>query len=142
MLDILEFDEEITAVLAHEVGHVVKKHGVQMYQRQVALRIIGGIIALSTNASDAFSMGFDFVKALITNGYSREAERQADLCAVNYLRKAKCDPQVFLKVLYKVKDMEKHEIPDFLVYLKTHPPAEQRIKYVKEYIRALYESEK
>jgi len=137
MLDILESDEEIMAVLAHEIGHVVKKHGVQMYQQQVALSIIGSIIALNTKASTAFSMGFDFVKILITRGYSRGAEKEADLCAVNYLHKAKYNPQVFLRVLHKIKDMEKHETPESSVYLRTHPPTEERIKYIEDYIKRL-----
>ena len=70
-----QHDEELMAVLAHEVGHVRRRHGLRQLLQSLgvsamAMAVFGDVTALSTFTGVA--------PALLQAGYSRDMEREAD----------------------------------------------------------------
>ncbi len=130
-------EDQLAAVLAHEVAHVANKDGVNSISKarwsQVftamgteAARQYGGAAG---NLVTLFEGSIDDVfKTIAVNGYSREAEARADKDAVATLSRAGYDPRALSKVLEKMMAKEKGTSGGIF---KTHPPTSQRLASVK-----------
>ena len=136
-------EDEVAAILAHEIGHVSLKHGMKAIsssRRTEALLEIAKFAA-SNSGSDALSgltssfggvIG-DIVKTMVTSGYSRDLEKAADLEAVRILHDVGYDPAALVRVL---KAMETKLKPGGKDFAKTHPDPEVRIAYLNDAIKA------
>lgn len=97
MLRCCENEDSAAAVLAHEIGHVQNRHGLQIIQRSritKALSIFLGESAktvargVSPMLAEAFEGAIsDVTSALIYKGYSPSFEREADMAAVTILER-------------------------------------------------------
>lgn len=104
-------EDELAAVLAHEIAHVTHRHGLLQikkanlaqafqYLGSGALQVAGQNNADLQKLTEVFDDSVkDVVGALITSGYSREAEQEADVSGREFLRLAGYDPQALTRVL-------------------------------------------
>lgn len=91
-------DKVITAVLAHELGHVQHRHGLRML---VQASVLGGLGALVLGD---FSTLLAAVPVFLGQAhYSREAEREADAHAVLLLKAAAISPAVMVTLFEKLE---------------------------------------
>ena len=108
-------EEEVAAVLAHEIAHVTLRHGVAAIQQgnlAQAFTYLGAGAAQATmnqedlNAlTDLFDGSVnDVVQTLVTSGYSRDAEYAADKLGREFLAGAGYDPQALAHVLGCMQD--------------------------------------
>jgi predicted Zn-dependent protease len=108
-------EEEVAAVLAHEIAHVTLRHGVAAIQQgnlAQAFTYLGAGAAQATmnqedlNAlTDLFDGSVDdVVQTLVTSGYSRDAEYAADKLGREFLAGAGYDPQALVHVLGCMQD--------------------------------------
>lgn len=138
-------EDAVAAVLAHEIGHVEYKHGLQAIKKS---RITTALITIGTESAKNFggkdlatlTKTFegsisDITSTLINNGYSRNFERQADLAAVTILKRVGYDPNGLVDML---KVMEKRLKPGGLGFAKTHPSPASRIAYIQKHIGSTY----
>ncbi len=134
-------EDEVAAILAHEIGHVSLKHGLSAISQgrwtEAALEIAkyaaqSSDSALLRNLTDSFGgVISDIVKTMVTSGYSRDLEKQADLEAVRILHDVGYDPAALVRVL---KAMEPKLKPGGKDFAKTHPDPETRIAYLNDAI--------
>ncbi len=132
-------EEMLAAVLAHEVGHVSAKHGLQSIQKS---RLLEAFKLIGQTAADRYgpeelsrlttifegALG-DVVDTLIIRGYDRKFEYQADELAVKCLAAAGFAPRGlpdFLEILAGAGASEQGK-----GWFKTHPSAGQRLERVK-----------
>jgi predicted Zn-dependent protease len=130
-------EDEVAAILAHEIGHVSLKHGLSAISagrwaeaaKQIAL--YAGQTSSSGLLRDLTSsfggVVTDIAKTMIVSGYSRDLEKAADLEAVRILHDTGYDPNALVRVL---KTMETHLKPGAPDFAKTHPDPKDRITYV------------
>jgi len=113
-------DDELAAILAHEIGHVCARHSVKRLQNGLGYQVLQILVIAGAKdnytkrkASEAFG------HLMMAN--SREDEYEADALAVKYLKKADYDPKAMVKVLDKLLEwqMEKRTTPKRYWY--THP---------------------
>lgn len=106
LVELVGRDEKvITAVLAHELGHVRHRHGVRLL---VQATVLSGLAAVVLGD---FSTVLAGVPVLLGQAsYSREAEREADAEAVRILRAAGISPEVMVTLFDKLEEeMDKAE---------------------------------
>jgi Zn-dependent protease with chaperone function len=121
-------DEEIIAVLAHEAGHVVRRHGLRLlFQNSlIALGVtwlIGDVSALAAAAPTA----------LLQAKYSRDLEREADSYALVALRVNGVPAEHFAVMLERLEDSaEISGTAGVLDYLSSHPVTSERIERVRQ----------
>lgn len=130
LLEMMETDAELAAVLAHESAHITHVHAVKGYERQVALTVAGVFLAVATGDADSY----DFVQTIgdiITVGYSKDQEYDADATGLRYIARAGYDPEAMLSLLNKLSDLEYRLTGGRRGYSRTHPATENRIKQVK-----------
>lgn len=124
-------EDELAAVLAHEIQHIVAKDPLKAIQSQ-RLKALGTFTAGEAVGSGSGALGIfqdsvmDISGTLLQKGYSRSQEKDADLGALKLLAAAGYDPQALLDMLEKIKAVEKKKIKAF----SAHPSAAKRIDYV------------
>jgi Zn-dependent protease with chaperone function len=129
LVSLAKADEEIIAVLAHEAGHVVRRHGLrQLFQNSVVALAITWLIG------DVSVLAAAAPTALLQANYSRDLEREADAYAIDVLRLNAISPEHFAVVLERL-DQSAGEGADAggpLAYLSSHPVTSERIAQVRE----------
>jgi len=135
LLDKLDSDDEIAAVLAHELGHIVCRHSVKRLQSALGYNLLS-ILTFAATKDLRFKRGTDMAFGQIMLGYSREDELMADKLAVKYLRKAGYNALAAVSVLEKLKQIEKEAPLRGLIpaYARTHPFLPERIARIREEI--------
>lgn len=142
MLRECETEDELAAVLAHEIAHVQREHGIKAikddrfkeFGKVVAVEAAGhaaGQSGLPVAESARFLAGAagDMTKQLLVDGYSRKAEAEADRDAVVILGRAGYDPHAMLSVLTKLAGQGTS-----IAAGKTHPTSDKRIDAVRQMI--------
>lgn len=140
---ILEADrtEEIQGVLAHEIAHVERRHGLRALVRKAGIFIT--ISFLFGDTEGLFAVLADQGGFLLSQAYSRDLEREADSLGLKYLNQAGIDPTGLLSFFERLKEIEekmKAESEDgvdmnALSILNTHPATDERIESLKEQIK-------
>jgi predicted Zn-dependent protease len=133
LLRLVKSEDELAAVLAHEVAHVAKKHGLKTIQNSrltSAFTILGSEAAKSytpqqiSTLTTAFEGAVtDVVDKLVVNGYSRDKEYEADRLGAQYAKNANYDPGALKTFLAR---MEKAGTGGSGGMFKTHPAAAKR----------------
>ena len=135
LLDKLKTDDQIAAVLGHEIGHCAAKHTIKKFQAAMGYNLIGSIIfsqISSEAARSTASLAANTAMQLATSAYGRQDEYQADLLGLKYMSLAGYSLNGMIETL-QVLEKESHGAKPPLI-LSTHPYAEDRIKVVKEEI--------
>jgi len=122
LVALAEDDNELVAILAHEVGHVVHRHGVRQVMQQTALGLVVTYIT-----GDTSSLIGALPLILLQLGYSREFEREADQYALDYLNAAEISSVHFVNIMKRLDDRYEDE-EGFGHYLSTHPPTRERLE--------------
>ena len=142
-------NDEIVAVLAHEIGHSKHKHVVfNLFQTAVMLSLFIGLFMIILNVtifSTAFGFSgtnigfslilfmiliepFSIVIGLVTSGFSRKHEYQADAYAAKHVSK---DAMISaLKVIGKENFVNLTPHPLFVKLRYSHPPIASRIEAI------------
>lgn len=134
LIDLTEGDkDELAAVIAHEIGHIHRRHIAQMYSRGVLADLL---ISLGTEGT--VRTGAQLVAVLAQLQYSRDDEYESDRYSVRFTYKAGYDPNGLIRFFEKMKRLEKQGKGDIIENnLRTHPLTENRIKRAKEEIDKL-----
>jgi Zn-dependent protease with chaperone function len=105
MVQLVDGDTDVlTAVLAHELGHVKHRHALRMLVQVSALGAVTSLVL------GDFSTVLAAAPALLGQAhYSREAEREADLNAVQVLTHAGIDPRVMVSLFDKLAARRRDE---------------------------------
>ena len=131
-----ENESELAGVIGHEIGHVVGKHGVKQLTRQLGLAAMAQL-ALGEDQSELKKM----VAGLAANGvltkYSRDAEREADIYAVQEMYDAGIDPEGMATFFEKLRNLQKSRPSKLQQLFSTHPLTTERITAVRSQISRL-----
>jgi len=124
LIDFTESPEEIAAVIAHEMGHMEKRHVVSRLVKNLGISIL--------LSGDKFVVG-EIGKTATSTVFDRRQEKEADMFSMELLEKANIEPRtlaVFFRRInrtswgYNNKNME---------ILMSHPHNDRRIKSALEY---------
>lgn len=133
MVNLMETDDEIAGILAHEVGHVAAKHSIKKIQGSLgamALNLAGARMARDPETR----MRINAAIGLLMMSYSREDESTADRLSVRYLKKAGYNPEAILSSIDKMmEEYRKMPIRDYTPY-QSHPYMAERKAIVKKEI--------
>jgi predicted Zn-dependent protease len=120
--------EELAGVLAHEIQHVMSRHGMRLIVQHLSMAVI--IAALSGDASGMLSYGLQAAQTLQTLSYSREAEKQADEEGLALLQQAGINPEGMMSFFEKLSHNE--EETSTFQYFSTHPPSTERRHHLEK----------
>lgn len=123
LIDKASSGEEVAGVLAHEMGHVIERHGTEALIRQLGMNAIVG--AMLGDASGIGSSAADIGSQLAVLSYGRAAEREADRVGVDMLNRADIRGAGLVGFFRRI-GKESGGDGGLLRYLGTHPPTGER----------------
>ncbi len=127
LVKLAQSDDQISAVLAHEIGHVRHRHGLRMALQAAGLAALAA--ALFGDATSVTSLATTLPVALLQSGYTRELETEADDYAFRRLREIGLSPRAFAEIMLLLeKDHKKRSGGDSKDYFSTHPATAKRIE--------------
>ena len=141
MLGCCQNEGELAAVLAHEIGHVQNRHGINAIKKSrmtEALTIIGTETTKTFADADFARLVIlfedsinDITTTMINSGYSRSSEREADESAVTIMERVGYNPRSLLDLLQLMGARLK---PEGLDFARTHPSPKSRIEDLIEIV--------
>jgi Zn-dependent protease with chaperone function len=120
-------DDRLVAVVGHELGHVARRHSMQAF-----LKSAGVGAAASLLWGDFSGQAAAIPAALAMFDYSRDAEREADEDAVDFLRRAGLSALPMVDALCLLQGVEREAGFGLPNLLSTHPKLAERIAHVRE----------
>jgi hypothetical protein len=126
LLEALESDDELAAVLGHELSHSERKHARQQYDKAQQTGILGMVVTVATGFPWA-SLGTDILGTVMVRGYSRGYELEADRDGMMAAYAAGFDPEEYLRVQDKLEEVQRQKGEGAgLDWLRTHPRGDER----------------
>jgi predicted Zn-dependent protease len=136
-------DDEIAAVMGHEIAHALREHGreraSQAMAQGIALSILGAVAGVSRGGMDLTQVVLNVTLNLPN---SREHETEADRIGVELAARAGYDPRAAIVVWEKMSKLGGGKSPEML---STHPAPSTRIADLQVYaarVLPLYEQAK
>lgn len=128
-------DQQLLAVLFHELGHLKHKH---ITQRILQGSMMTLVVLFLTGDIDSIDMLTGVPTLIADLAYSREFELEADKYALSMLQQSNIPIEAFSAIMvslaehYEMNDSGKHgkKLTDFL---STHPTTQERIEQVAKY---------
>ena len=139
LMDRLTSDDQIAAVLAHEIGHCAARHTVKKFQASVGYDLIGGIIlnrlGMQEQVQQLVTLSSNALMQLVFSAYSRHDEYEADHLGLRYMDWARYDVQGMIETFEVLeKEAESSSVP---LILRSHPYVKDRITAVKTEIEKM-----
>ena len=100
----LSSEEELAAVLGHEIGHVTARHSVRQYSQSQLMGILS--TAVEINAGRTAGNIANLASGALLSGYGRDMELEADDLGAQYIFQEGYSPQGMFEVLSVLKDQE------------------------------------
>ncbi len=132
LFDLVETDDELAAVIAHEVGHVVAKHAVKRIQGAVGMQLFQ-ILAVGVGKADARArQGMDLAFASILTAYSQRDELEADRLSAKYLKAAGFDVKAAITFIERLREYSFDQPVRRFSYFRTHPYYADRVRMLRQ----------
>ncbi|MCS7206133.1 MAG: M48 family metallopeptidase [Leptospiraceae bacterium] len=130
ILKVAKTQDQLAAVIGHEVGHVIKRHGKQRIESHMiaagSLKILEGTVVNNPAILGALGVGVQYGIIL---PFSRTQESEADTVGLELMAKAGFHPRGAIELWQNMKELSGPKVPEFL---STHPAPETRIKELQE----------
>lgn len=121
-----ESPEEVAAVIAHEIGHVERKHVMKRLLKEFGLQLLFSVLS----GGDGVILS-EVSKTATSTYFDRKQEEEADDFSLELLEKSNIDPRSLGVMFRKMKhEHNQHSEMDFFT---THPHMNSRIKKSFEY---------
>ena len=137
-IEVADNEAQLAAVMAHELSHVVLRHGTAQASKaqlmQGAAGIFGGIFGGSTGGA-LLTQGVALGAGSLLLRYSRSDETQADVLGTQALYDAGYDPRAMAQFFEKLEAETKGKNPP--QFLSDHPNPGNRVERVDEEIDRL-----
>lgn len=137
MMTTLESEAELAGVLAHEMGHVWRRHLAHRMEKSAPTNIatlaglLAGVLlgaAVSPALGQALTMGSVAGGVQQQLAFSREDEQEADWAGFKTMTAAGYPPQEMERSFQRMWKMESYLGGNAPVYLRTHPTSPQRVE--------------
>lgn len=125
--------EQIAGIIAHEMQHVVQRHGTRAVLREMSTRTLIAAISGGGEGLDYVLDGAALAGAL---RFSRDHESSADIEGMKMILDAKIDPKGMVEAFEILLEIT-GDMPDGLVYASTHPLTKNRIHSLSPYLDSL-----
>jgi predicted Zn-dependent protease len=118
-------DDEVAAIMGHEVAHALREHARERMGKTAATRIGAGLLSSLLGLGGTGDALLNMGGQLLTLKFSREDETEADLVGLDLGARAGYDPGAGVTLWRKMTAASAGSPPQFL---STHPAGETRIR--------------
>jgi len=121
-------DDEIAAIMGHEIAHAVREHGREQVSQALAQNLISNVALAAAGAGSAQSIDAanQIMQYILVLPNSRQNEKEADAIGLELAARGGYDPRAAITLWEKMSKESKGKNPP--EFLSTHPSNENRIK--------------
>jgi predicted Zn-dependent protease len=130
-------DDEIAAVMGHEIAHALREHGRDRQSKATATGLVsqlGGAALSSWLGVDVRGVA-NTVGQLAVLKFSRDEEREADLVGLDIAARSGYDPRAGIALWNKMAALNESGAP--IELLSTHPGGSERIEQIQSHMNVL-----
>ena len=137
-VELAENEQQIAAVMLHEIGHVAGRHGLRGTLHNAGIATLLVVIAGDVSAANSFLVTLPAL--LVQTSYSRDMEAEADLYAAQAMYGHQMDPVELIEILHLLELAHIEPADDesdkkgWFDYLSTHPLGEERFAPLRNLI--------
>lgn len=129
LLGLLNSEDELAAVLGHEIGHVLARHSAEHLAKQQLTQQLIGAVVIGSGSYDTAQIA-QIAGSLVNMKYGRDDEIESDTLGLRLVREAGYDPQAMIAVMQALeKASGGSRQPEFA---STHPSPANRIQRIRE----------
>mgnify|MGYP000740053412 CR=1 FL=1 len=149
ILNVTETQDQLGAIIGHEVGHVIEHHSNERLSANKLSNIGVAVATVAIGASDVDNKGL-WMAGLgvglqygVIMPYSRSHESEADIVGQDLMAKSGFDPKASIKLWQNMDKLSNGAAP--AEFMSTHPSNQTRIKQLDQHLAqsmALYNREK
>ncbi len=137
IIDILNSDSEIAAVMAHEMIHADRKHSLRMAAESQKITLGALAVMVLSGGSAAPIILAQLAQVAVTNSYTMELESEADSLGLEALMAAGYSPSGMVTLFEKFINEElRQPVIEYGIYMN-HPETRTRIQRVLNKMREL-----
>ncbi len=126
LLKVAATQDQLAAVLGHEVSHVLAHHSAERYSEQMAANIGTSVVSIVTGVDSQLLGG---ATGLVLLRFSRTQESEADLLGLDLMSRAGFDPRGAVSLWQNMEKAGGGKPPELL---STHPSDARRIEQLEE----------
>ena len=130
MLNFVQDDDEMAAVLGHELGHEEQYHITKMYEEVKGANTLLTIFKFFSPLVSRFG---DLAAGLYLLKVSRYHELKADEYGLKLMAEASYDPQTMVDFMARLGSIEQKSGGIFSRYFETHPGSADRVAHLEGY---------
>lgn len=130
LYEILDNEAQLAGVLAHEIGHIIKRHHVTVMQKSAAISA-GAKLAQRDDRSQLLNNMIGSGAEIFARGLDKGAEFEADAVGVVIAARAGYSPYGLVEVLHKLAARGGGDAALSLLF-KTHPQPGERLSQLGE----------
>ena len=137
MLEIAENKNGIATVMAHEMAHVVGRHGNERMSQALLLDVATSVAqtATGTTLKGGAKTIYNFLRSYgIFLPFGRKQEAESDYLGLVFMTIAGYDPNETIKLWERMRDYTKKKSGTPPEFMSTHPSSENRIENFKKWI--------
>ena len=105
LLNYVSNEAQLVSVLAHEVGHITRKHVTGQEGKATGAQILSTIAAVLSGSNEVYEAGMAYANSII-RGHGRRNELEADEAGAEYMAKLGYAPSEMISMLSIMKDYE------------------------------------
>lgn len=133
MFKIARNDDQLAAVIAHEIAHVTAKHVHEKLSQELAVNTVGTVGLLGAGlggapliTTQALSTAYGIGTTVGGLAFDRKKEKEADYIGLMYMARAGYDPREAMKVIEALENLSATD-PAPPAFLSTHPSNSERM---------------
>ena len=136
LLEELDSEAQLAAILGHEVGHIVARDTMAALSQQIGMTaLLGAAAGVGGRGSGDLVAGTAFISGVLSLQYSRDDEKAADLVGMAYMIQTGYDPRAAVETMRILQELQTLRPIEFF---STHPNPENRVAYLEERIERRY----
>lgn len=124
-------DDELAMIIGHEVAHALREHSRERAAKNALTEVGAGLVTSLLGMGDVGRMAVGAGAQLVTLGFSRANETDADLVGLDVAARAGYDPRAAIRVWEKMGAAAKGAPPQ---WMSTHPSGSTRINEIRRHL--------
>jgi predicted Zn-dependent protease len=130
-------ESQLAGVIAHEIAHIANRHAASQITKgtvaNIGLGLLGALLGNGTGSQIA-QLGANVAAQATMMKFSRDHERQADLKAVQYLRRAGYDPRGMVEFLQLLRAQQGRDPGSVQTFFASHPGPAERVQRLQQHV--------
>lgn len=139
LLNYMNSEAQLAAVLAHEIAHITEDHASSQQRAQTGSNILAGIVTILTRSSEVGRASALWGAATV-KGYGRDMELEADRIGAEIMAASSYNPHAMMEMISLLKDHERFSkklaresgraVQTYHGLFSTHPRNDQRLREI------------